>query len=141
MVGDWSVLKNWVVKNPKFPNVDNFKKRNIILRQFLAYFASLTSKKQKLAALKEIAAMDFPVSDKPIKDRIKVRRGKFNKHKHKKLDLAGNCVVCGASADVRHHIIQLQKGGTNGPQNLVLLCDPCHEEIHPWLKTASSTGR
>lgn len=131
---EWAILRNWKVKNRKYPNKDNFKKRNLILRQFLAYFATLTGKHPKLEALKQIAEMDFPVSAKPIKKRMQVKREKFNKHKHWKLDLEGNCVVCGARADVRHHIIQIQKGGTNGHHNLVLLCNPCHAEVHPWLK-------
>jgi hypothetical protein len=37
-------------------------------------------------------------------------------------------------ATVRHHIIQIQHGGRNTPENIVVLCDKCHESIHPWLK-------
>jgi 5-methylcytosine-specific restriction endonuclease McrA len=53
----------------------------------------------------------------------------------------GNCFACGSRADCRHHIIQLQHGGRNKPENLVSLCDDCHAEIHPWLKEKSSGAR
>lgn len=46
----------------------------------------------------------------------------------------GACFVCGDPASCRHHIIQLQHGGINHRLNLVSLCDPCHAEIHPWLR-------
>jgi len=70
------------------------------------------------------------------KSRIKRLRYKLNK-----INLTRNyrsrhpfCWCCGSAADVRHHIIQLQKGGMNTRLNLVSLCNPCHREIHPWLK-------
>ena len=43
------------------------------------------------------------------------------------------CFVCGHDPDHRHHIVQIQHGGTNGAANLVWLCRPCHERIHPWM--------
>lgn len=46
----------------------------------------------------------------------------------------GECFACPSRADCRHHIIQLQNGGRNKPDNLVSLCNACHAEIHPWLK-------
>lgn len=46
------------------------------------------------------------------------------------------CAVCGAPATARHHILQLQNGGPNIPENICGLCDGCHEEIHPWMKQA-----
>jgi len=51
------------------------------------------------------------------------------------------CWSCGESAIdplVRHHIIQLQRGGSDSPRNLIEICRPCHAEIHPWLRVAST---
>lgn len=33
-----------------------------------------------------------------------------------------------------HHVIEVQNGGSNTPRNLVPLCFPCHQFLHPWLK-------
>jgi 5-methylcytosine-specific restriction endonuclease McrA len=44
------------------------------------------------------------------------------------------CAVCRERADVRHHVIQLQLGGTNSLHNVVPLCHACHHQVHPWMK-------
>lgn len=33
----------------------------------------------------------------------------------------------------RHHIIQVQHGGSNYVRNIVVICDECHAKVHPWL--------
>jgi 5-methylcytosine-specific restriction endonuclease McrA len=43
------------------------------------------------------------------------------------------CKACLGRAQVRHHIVQLQHGGTNDVRNIVPLCRDCHKKIHPWL--------
>jgi hypothetical protein len=43
------------------------------------------------------------------------------------------CFVCYFSETQRHHIIQIQHGGSNYVRNFVPICSRCHEEIHPWL--------
>lgn len=62
------------------------------------------------------------------------RREKFNKRK-KRLCWIKNCdcFVCGAPANLRHHIVQLKNGGHNHAINIVPLCHACHLEIHPWM--------
>ena len=45
------------------------------------------------------------------------------------------CQNCGASG-VRlncHHIVPLNKGGTNQLSNLISLCEKCHAKIHPGM--------
>ncbi len=32
-----------------------------------------------------------------------------------------------------HHIIEIQNGGSNHTRNLVPICFPCHQALHPWL--------
>ena len=46
----------------------------------------------------------------------------------------GQCWSCSGWADLeRHHVIQLQNGGTNWHVNIVRICRECHRHIHPWL--------
>lgn len=56
------------------------------------------------------------------------------------MSLEDHCFVCGTEEDriYRHHVIQLQHGGSNTPRNVVPLCHACHREIHPWLAKGTS---
>ena len=66
---------------------------------------------------------------------LRKRRKKFWKIRSKLLRLSETeCSICGAKATARHHVIQLQHGGPNIPENICGLCDACHENIHPWMK-------
>lgn len=49
------------------------------------------------------------------------------------------CFVCAKRAEVGHHVIQLQHGGTNDVFNIVPICESCHADIHPWLPTEAMT--
>jgi 5-methylcytosine-specific restriction endonuclease McrA len=41
------------------------------------------------------------------------------------------CVRCGATENLRvHHAEPVADGGTNDEENLFVLCDPCHVELH-----------
>lgn len=44
------------------------------------------------------------------------------------------CISCNELATQEHHIIQIQYGGTNRPQNKVWVCTDCHRAIHPCLR-------
>ena len=46
----------------------------------------------------------------------------------------GKCEVCGNPGSETHHIIPLNRGGTNASVNLMLLCKPCHDNRHTHLK-------
>lgn len=54
--------------------------------------------------------------------------------------LDDDCFVCGDRGQTlyRHHVIQVQHGGSNSPRNVVKLCHACHHLIHPWLEKPSS---
>ena len=43
------------------------------------------------------------------------------------------CFVCHFEHTHRHHIIQIQHGGTSYARNMVPLCEACHQTVHPWL--------
>lgn len=51
--------------------------------------------------------------------------------------LERHCFCCGISRNsvrlIRHHIVQVQNGGSNTKRNLVAICQHCHASIHPWL--------
>lgn len=43
----------------------------------------------------------------------------------------GRCILCGCnSIEHHHHIIPRHKGGSDGPENIVGLCDDCHTKVH-----------
>lgn len=51
---------------------------------------------------------------------------------------AGACACCGRLGPrVWHHLVQLQYGGNNSPNNVVKVCPPCHAVIHPHLPMTS----
>lgn len=84
---------------------------------------------------KLIEASSVFVSHGGVKCRAK-RRAKYNRVKDRKFScvLRRRCWVCGLRANVRHHIFQLQKGGSNHIQNMVPLCHLCHAKVHPWME-------
>lgn len=49
--------------------------------------------------------------------------------------LKTHCFACGLSGVrlIRHHIVQIQNGGSNHYRNLIEICQHCHARIHPWL--------
>jgi len=87
----------------------------------------------KLARLNQMAAL---VIEYKKQNGSSTRRSEFNEVKSRlcRDPIGSPCFVCGKQGRARHHIIQLQNGGINARRNLVILCEPCHAEIHPWLK-------
>jgi hypothetical protein len=91
------------------------------------------AKSLKLAALVELSRVVIPFKNQQPHA---LRREKFDRVKAKlhKVKTHRICFACGWKAGIRHHIVQLQNGGINSKKNIVSLCDPCHAEIHPWLR-------
>lgn len=44
-----------------------------------------------------------------------------------------SCVYCGSPALYVHHITSKSRGGTDELSNLVSICVPCHEKLHPQI--------
>lgn len=67
--------------------------------------------------------------------RLRMARTEFGKIAWKILPNVSQrpCLVCLQPADQRHHVIQLQHGGLNVAANIVPICEPCHEWVHPWM--------
>ena len=85
-----------------------------------------TSKILQLLKEKSIAGINQKYNDKDI---IRYKELRAVKHKAK-----GFCMVCKVKkADCMHHIILLKHGGTNGQNNLLPICNTCHEKIHDWM--------
>ena len=89
--------------------------------------------RDKLGALKRMASVVVPYKNQSSRNE---RRRKFDmvKATRHKMHTHARCFACGEPATCRHHIIQLQNGGINSKRNMVSLCDPCHGEVHPWLR-------
>jgi hypothetical protein len=124
-------IKGDFQKNSLAPKKKAQKK---LLSKFWVRWRLLDSDELRLAALVQIAGkFNSPVK----KNRLNQMRGSFNKKKRKLLKFGNTpkCAVCPNKAMVRHHVIPLNVGGINSPVNLILLCDDCHEEIHPWMRT------
>lgn len=105
-----------------------------LLRKFWEGWEAIPSDELKLAALIALASK-FKRRIRPRK--LKKVRAKYNRHKFSLLNVPDcKCATCDNPATVRHHIIPLNVGGINSPLNLILICDSCHEEIHPWMRAA-----
>lgn len=56
------------------------------------------------------------------------------------LATAGYCQLCrkmGANL-VGHHVIEVQEGGSNAPENIWTVCEPCHAVIHALRRIAKA---
>jgi hypothetical protein len=103
------------------------------------------SKRHKPTALEALQAVPFTLRIDFLKhnmvgprvsvNQTKSVRGDFEKNKHRLMKIKGDCYACRLNpAVLRHHVRPICNGGGNGKDNLVRLCEPCHEELHPWLK-------
>jgi hypothetical protein len=63
----------------------------------------------------------------------------FVKNKYFKRLFRNDCYVCKRRSQVRHHIIPLSHGGDNRDRNIIALCEWCHSQIHPWIKSDPPT--
>lgn len=133
-------LPSWLLQH-----VNNMHGHKMIKTYLIEFWFKFGGKKnkgfecsqfEKLQALKVLAATVIPFNKQQA---LEVRREIFNASKGKlhSFKRYGNCFVCLNEAHARHHIIQLKNGGINSKKNLVSLCDPCHELIHPWMKNPS----
>jgi len=43
------------------------------------------------------------------------------------------CATCDDPAENKHHIVPCCFGGPTISVNLILICEKCHESIHPWM--------
>ena len=97
-----------------------------MIKEYLDNFWKSAQTENRLKLLKKYAVISVCNSESWT-----VRRSQF---KENKLVKAKSCFVCNQKPYERHHIIQLQNGGTNEKRNIVALCTLCHDNIHPWLK-------
>jgi 5-methylcytosine-specific restriction protein A len=106
-------------------------------RDFWDSIDKLPTPWEKIKLLKHLSEM--PLKKKVRKEKLKVLRNKFERKKQYFRDgwkVDKPCRVCKVNpSQHRHHIIPLSRNGTNSGKNIIGLCEMCHSEIHPWLKS------
>lgn len=139
---DWKVWQDKLDREKKhrieikpIPGIERGNNKNKIkelLRHFWGKWEAMESDEIRLAALISLAnRFQVRVTDK----RLRKMRKKYNRNKFHLLNLPNEkCGTCPKKATVRHHIIPLTVGGINSPLNLIMICDDCHAEIHPWMR-------
>lgn len=104
-----------------------------LLRRFWESWESLNTDQNRLAELIKLANKFTAHRLKPKK--LRKARAKYERHRYSLLTIPDcKCGTCDNPSKIRHHIIPLCFGGPNSPLNLILLCNSCHEGIHPWMK-------
>ena len=53
----------------------------------------------------------------------------------------GACAVCGAPIEHYHHIVPRHENGSDGPENIVGLCEACHTKAHTDRKTKNQIAK
>lgn len=109
-----------------------------LLLAFWSDFDKTSSPQKRLDLLKQIA--ETMIRPRPSFS-LRVRRAKFLANKYYRKWLKRKCRVCSQTPVIRHHIIQLQNGGNNSTKNIITICEPCHEQIHPWLSNKRSIAQ
>ena len=96
--------------------------------QFWRKFNKTQDVLKKLEILKEFAAVRIhnPVDAKTRREQFEKSRGHIRIH-------GKPCGCCGGKAEHRHHIIMLKNGGANKKRNIIVLCEWCHCQIHPFM--------
>ena len=108
-------IKRKIRKINKFNHLQNPRKK--ILLSF--------SYEEKIKLLKEWAE----------KGVYRINYRYISKRKKRNKVSADICEVCNINdAYCMHHIWPLSMGGKNNKENLIAICEECHEEIHPWMK-------
>ena len=52
----------------------------------------------------------------------------------------GKCLCCNSPIEHHHHIVPRSKGGSDTPENIVGLCNKCHEQVHKGALSLKETG-
>lgn len=62
---------------------------------------------------------------------MRARSNEFRHNRKILLEKHNKCTKCGRTIGLEvHHIVPIIKGGTNSIENLEVLCDICHREVH-----------
>jgi 5-methylcytosine-specific restriction endonuclease McrA len=107
-----------------------------LLAEFKQRTATCSTKAERLALLQDFAERRIESGDGPRQSSPHHRRARFEVRKNRgAYDCMGAfCWVCRDPSEVRHHVVQLQHGGRNRKDNIVVLCRVCHALVHPWME-------
>jgi 5-methylcytosine-specific restriction endonuclease McrA len=123
------------------PTVQKIQDYHLWLKDFGKHYRKkgnkeLASKpfKVTLRRLKHLGTLKCVYKNpRPLETKRKAFDSKVQKSRYLRF---GKCFLCYQDAYlVRHHIVWLSNGGGNEKSNVVTLCEYCHAEIHPWLKS------
>jgi HNH endonuclease len=92
-----------------------------LIEKFWGKFRKTFTPEGKIELLREMAQVVLP---NPIAYAVR-RKGSRKK--------VGGCLVCAEFGFHNHHIIQVKNGGPNDRRNLMVLCEGCHRQVHPWM--------
>jgi hypothetical protein len=114
-------------------------------RKQVVPFPSIRQKKEAiyrvladLAKVAPISGVDVELISAGVKNPVlpgKSARGKV-------LNRDGACVLCGSTEELqRHHLVPRSKGGSDTPENQVVLCGECHRRLHAGEVTLDRKGK
>lgn len=110
--------------NPKKP------KAKFFIRRFWNQYQHLSGYDKRIELLKKYAEI---VVFKRNRWELKQKREEFLRIRAFNEFFKKACSACGNEKVIRHHVIQLQNGGTNSFENIIPVCERCHSDIHPHL--------
>lgn len=135
----WRRYRAWKKGNrrgPKPKKLKNERKQAAercrkFLEKFWHDFTLCVTKQQRMDLIKRAVRLEWWVSERL---RMQIRR-EYLKKKHHLLNIKDvECGIClAAKADEKHHIVMVCYGGINENENLIAICQGCHNEIHPWM--------
>ncbi len=114
-------------------------------RKQMAPFPSIRQKKEAiyrvladLAKIAPISGVDVELVSAGVKNPALPGRDLREKVLHRD----GACVLCGSAKKLqRHHLVPRAKGGTDAPENQVLLCAECHRKLHSGESVLDRKGK
>lgn len=133
-----SVLEILKETEAEFAHKSDLKRSRQLLWRFHKFFLdnpnAFYNKEEKLIGLRFLAEVKIPpeTSRQQRREEFDIKKQTEGWKPHINDD---KCFVCFAKSQIRHHMIQLQNGGRNTFNNITNLCNNCHADIHPWLKT------
>lgn len=103
------------------------------LPQFWERFNSANSAFGKRVALISASNPGWPRVSQRLRDKLRLKY--FRKYNSLLDGIDIECGCCGSQKwREKHHIVPLAYGGTNTNENLLAICEECHNSIHPWMK-------
>jgi 5-methylcytosine-specific restriction endonuclease McrA len=116
------------------------RKEKDVLNEFWWYVSQDTRYEVRMDWLQRVASTRVENRLDYVAQRKSFRRKRGDRIRRIKSTTV-KCFACGERRiELMHHVVQAQHGGSNAKRNQVGLCDPCHREVHPWMKRLKPSG-